>query len=251
MIYETMLTSIAKLREKFNGGISFNGSAMDKPDVRDFLAGNPIVGDFPTKKSIFTKASELGFRLTKQTEGACTAYAETYRASIENTLEHGKVIVFDAEAQWKLQIETGATRKSGDFIQNAKKQFHKNPQGFPQTEYRRMDGDYKIAKKHIILDKPINTGVYWRWLPEYRMTNYKYMSNTGLYIPGSGEIIGAHAILLTGFNGDYFEFIESEVTENKSNKNPAGVFMMHKDYFENIMSKYISFDATDIIAFEK
>jgi len=242
----SILDSIAKLKEKFNSGIQFGTGAMDEPDDRDYIAGSPLVKEFPTKKSIYTKANNLGFFMYKQSEGACTAYSETYRASIENTIEHGRAIILDAEAQWELQMQTGGKRKAGDFIQNAKKQFHKNPQGYPQTEYRRIDGDCKVAKKWLILNKPINTGVYWRWLPEYRMTNYKYMENTGLYIPGNGEVIGAHAILITGYDGEYIEFIESEITPNKSEKRPEGVFLMHQDHFESMMSKYISFDATDI-----
>lgn len=242
---ESFLNTVARLREQFDNGIAFTDKAMDLPDERDYLAGSPKIGVLPSRVDLYAKAHRIGYKPRKQTKGSCTAYSEIYRAEIENTIEHGKKIILDPELQWKYQEATGASRDRGDFIQNAKKQFHKHPQGYPQTEYRRLSGGHYDAMKWLALQRPINTGVYWRWLPDKRMSNYEWMKRTGVYIPGEGKALGAHAILYTGYENGDFKFLESELTPNLSGNNKDGEFVMSLEDYYRAMSCYISMDALD------
>jgi len=242
---ESFLTTIAKFKEQMQNDVPFNNLAMDLPDDRDWVAGVPTLRHFPTRIDLVKKAQNLGFTPRKQSKGSCTAYSEIFRAEIENTIEHGKKIILDTEAQWAWQEKSGASREKGDWIQNAKKQFQKHPQGFPQTEYRRIDGGVDLCKKWLAKQKPINTGIYWRWLSDKRMTNFRYMKETGIYIPGEGKVLGGHAIILTGFDRGVIKFLEPELTRNKSGNNQDGVFEIFEDHFEKLMSQYISFDAWD------
>lgn len=222
----------------------------DNPDPRDYHAGRApkqSVG-FPRIVSSYHQAKDFGFMIKKQSKNSCTAYSEIMRAEMVNILEHSRNIILDAELQWKFQLQTGASVDSGDWIQNAKKQFHKNPQGYYQTEYRRIyDRSLTEIKTWLVQRKQINSGLYWKWLKDKRMTNYEWMMKTGEYVPAEGESLGGHAILLTGYNDDtgMIEFIESEKTPNETKKHDDGEFHVSYENYIRLMSMYISFDAID------
>ena len=231
--------------------------AADNPDPRDFAAGLPAGSvKIPSKFSLYDKAVKIGWGLTKQSLNSCTAYSKCHGAEITNTIEHGKVVNVDKEKQWAYQEDTGGGRDRGDLIQNAEKQFHKNPQGFKQTEYRRLrsaENSVRGAKLWLLKNETIRTGIYWKWVRSERNTNSGVMMDTGFFVPGEGTVLGGHACCITGWDDKAkapdgsigaFEVVESE--KIKWEENPEGLFWVSYKYFHNMFSKYISRDTIDL-----
>lgn len=232
--------------------------AADRPDPRDVATKLPlgaINARMPRKISQKDKAKKLGWTPTKQSRNACTSYSKGHGVEIVNTIEHGKPITINKEKLWLQQELTGASRDSGDYIQNAEKQFHKNPQGFPQSEYRRLrrgENTVRGAKLWLTRGETIRTGIYWKWSSEHRMTNSRYMQETGFFTAGSGKPYGGHACDMVGFDDDKlcpdgsygaFEMLESEL-ENWGDDEPGTFWVSYAD-FSSLFSKYISRDTWD------
>lgn len=220
----------------------------DNPDPRDYVAGEAPKVRLPQKVSLYSEASKFGFKIKKQSKNSCTAYSETHRAEIENTLGNGELVTLNAEEQWAWQLQTGASKEGGDWIQNAKKQFQKHNQGYPQTEYRRIfDKNIIEIKKWLALKRPLNTGVPWYWISNLGMSNMQYMMETGIWTTGNYKLDSAHAITFTGYDDStrMFEFIESEKLQRKDKKHPDGMFHISYDELHEIMSMYMSFDCKD------
>lgn len=235
--------------------------AGDRPDPRDLDAGeiydSSRVARLPEKVSRLDEAKKLGWLPTKQSKNSCTAYSKGNGVEITNTIEHQEPVSVDKELQWSHQEENGASRDSGDLIQNAEYCFHKNPQGFPQTEYRRMrnaEDTVYGAKKWLAMGigRNIRTGIYWKWSKEHRNTNSGYMKETGFFIPGEGARLGGHATAIVGYDDNKecpdgskgaFELFEPEL-ETWGNNEPGNFWVSYED-FGSLFSKYISRDCID------
>lgn len=234
--------------------------AGDRPDPRDKSAIFPLGAipvDLPRKVSHVTTVKKIGWHPTKQSHNSCTSYSKGHGVEIVNTLEHGKPIYIDKEKQWGYQELLGASRDSGDTIQNAEYCFHENPQGFPQTEYRRMRrGENTVygAKLWLAHGDTIRTGVYWRWCPEEHNTNSGLMIKYGFFVKGSGLPTGGHAVDMVGYDEDKvnpmtgevgaFEMLESELI-NWGDNDPGTFWVSYSD-FGSLFSKYISKDTWDV-----
>ena len=228
--------------------------AADRPDPRDLDAKIPLGAltvTLPEKFSIREKAIALGWGPTKQSHNSCTAYSKCGSVERINTMEHAQPVSINAEIQWAHQEETGATRENGDFIQNAEYQFHRNPQGFPQTKYRRMRRNentvYGTKRWLVGKQEEVRTGIYWKWCAEEHKMNMKVMQDTGYFTPGQGTILGGHAVTITGWDDSRaaFEIVESELMQ--WGDNPPGVFWVRYEDFDRMFSKYISQDSIDLI----
>jgi len=232
--------------------------ASDRPDPRDLDAKVWLKGTsprIPKKKSNLEIPFQKQWKPQKQSRNSCTAYSKGFAVEIANTTEEGSPVYIDKELQWKHQEKTGASRDSGDFIQNAEKQFHDNPQGFPQTEYRRIrarEDNIENIKKWLCMGigRTIRTGISWQWVINKRMSNSTYMKKTGFFIPGDGQNLGGHATLIVGFDDDKecpdgskgaLKMFEPEL--ETWGDNPPGVFWVSYKHINNLFSKYISRDA--------
>lgn len=228
--------------------LELNGCG-DLPDPRDhnapMLAGYNV--HIPDEWNVITKAKELGYELPVQSLNSCTAYARIIHADVVNTIWNQRLVKLDAERQWSYQEETGASRDSGDLIQNAYGQYHKHPQGYPDLEYQRMrfKGDEAIRqiKLHLIKFNLVGTGVYWRNNSGKTESNYTQMLRTGWYEPMSGLPIGGHAVVIIGWGLD--GWILAEPLKKEWGDNEAGVFRCKYEYTDKLFSKYISKDARD------
>jgi len=235
------------------------GAAGDLPDPRDIhakLSSADKRVKIPKTFSLRKKAEKLNWVSARQSKNACTCYSKSNGVEITNTIEHGTPQTINPEALWALQEQTGGSREHGDFIQNAEKQFHANPQGYPQTEYgrlRRQENTVIGAKLWLLRMETIRTGLYWKWITSERTTNSSFMKRTGEFKSGVGDILGGHAFVITGWddarvNSDgtlgAFEALESE--KMKWGNNPPGVFWIKYSDFHNIFSKYVSRDTWDI-----
>jgi len=235
------------------------GEAGDLPDPRDLharLGKASYRVTVPEKFSLREKAIRFGWGLTKQSKNSCTAYSKGHGVEVTNTIEHGKAVFIDKEEQWGYQEATGGSRAHGDLIQNAEKQFHKHPQGLPQSQYRRLRRQENTvfgAKIWLLKNETIRSGIHWGWVKKIRNTNSGFMKQTGEFIPCDGQPSGGHAVCLTGWddtrvNSDgtlgAFEAVESE--KMKWGNNPLGVFWIKYSDFHNIFSKYLSRDTWDI-----
>lgn len=233
--------------------------SSDRPDPRDVEAkikGAPRV-DMPEEFYLDDKAEALGWVSKKQSKNACSAYSKGNGVEITNTVLNQKPCYIDKEVQWGHQEDTGGSREEGDFIQNAEKQFHDDPQGFPQTGYgrlRRGDNSIHGVKRWLLNNETVRTLVYWKYIPEKRMTNFELLKQSGEYIPGSGTILSGHAILYTGWDDNYecldgsrgaFRFKESE--EMQMGDNAPGKFWISYTNFDKYRSKYVSMDEWDVV----
>ena len=223
--------------------------ACDRPDPRD-LSAPKLKGTvrMPRKFSLLEKSKKLGWEIAKQSKNSCTAYSKGHGVEVINTIEHQKPICIDKERQWEYQLKTGGSIARGDSIQNAEKQFHNNPQGFPQTEYRRLRGENDTVfgiKRWLLRIETIRTGIYWKWVSGMGMTNDEYMQTTGFFIPGDGRALGGHAVFISGWDDDKeaFEVVESE--KIKWGDNEEGVFWVKYEHIHHLFSKYISRDTID------
>ncbi len=217
----------------------------DNPDPRDYIAGEAPRVNLPSRISLYDRANKFGFNILKQTKNSCTAYSEVMRAIIENTIQNEELIKIDPEMQWAYQLDSGASTETGDWIQNAKKQFQDHPQGYPQTEYRRLfNKDVYEIKKWLALLRPLNTGIKWEWMSSLKMSNMQYMQETGRYVKGDYSLKSGHACLFTGYDDStrLFEFIESEKLNRHDKKHPNGMFHISYDDIKDIMSMYMSYD---------
>ena len=231
--------------------------AADRPDPRDFSAGTPSgKAKLPKKFSLYDKAVKLGWEPTKQSKNSCTAYSKGHGVEITNTIEHQKPVGIEKELQWTYQLATGGSKEYGDYVQNAEKQFHKNPQGFKQTEYFRLRSKTNTVrgiKLWLLKNETIRTGVYWKWVPKERDTNSGVMMDTGFFSPGEGRVLGGHACLFTGWDDTMknpdgsvgaFQLLESE--KMLWGENPPGIFWVSYKDLARLFSKYISRDTIDL-----
>jgi len=218
----------------------------DNPSPRDYKISSAPKVVLHDTVDLRVRAEELGFEMTKQSFNSCTSYSRKHGAEIENTIEHGKRIVIDGELQWKFQELNGAKRSQGDFIQNAENVFQKNNQGFPQTEYRKWEGDLEGLLRWIALGKTFRTGISWKYLPNYG-TNFKKMLETGVFEAGQGKKLGGHAGIITGFDRtkEVLFFDESELELWGKGKFPKGRLVIPFKCFGEIYSQYFSFDEWD------
>jgi len=101
--------------------------AIDAPSPFEKIAPKPALGDvdMPDKFSLREKAQALGWIIPKQSKNSCTAFMRIIVAGIQNTIWNGVLAVFDGEAQWKEQENTGGNRSWGDTLQNAWSVFKK------------------------------------------------------------------------------------------------------------------------------
>lgn len=232
--------------------------AGDRPDPRDRDASELFSGVhdrvLPSKTGNLELARKAGWTPVAQSLNSCTAYSKGYAVEITNSIEDGKSVYIDKELQWSHQEKTGASRKNGDFIQNAEKQFHENPQGFHQTEFWRMRNNENTvngSRKWLVIGigSNIRTGIYWKWSSEHGMTNSTYMKKTGFFIPGDGKILGGHACTIVDYNDEIvapdgsigaFKLIEPGL-EQWGNNLPGEFWVSYK-YFNRLFSKYVSRD---------
>ena len=234
--------------------------AYDRPDPRDLDAKqHPFAGAVKISKEFYLdeKAEKLGWKAKKQSLNSCTAYSKGGSVAVTNTLEHQKPVEIDEEVLWKHQEETGADRAYGDSVQNADKQFHKFPQGFPQTEYRRLrfyEDTIRGVKVWLLKNETVRSGIYWKWVDAERNTNSGYAMKTGFLIGGNGTILGGHAMYFAGWNDKMvcpdgsvgaFKMRESELME--WGDNPKGVMWLPYNQFENMFSKYVSRDCLSVV----
>lgn len=237
-----------------------NFGAYDRPDPRDLDAEIPfgaICIATPEEFYLDEKAENLGWNAKKQSKNSCTSYSKGGSVGVTNTIEHQKPIEIDEEILWAHQEDTGASRDRGDSIQNAEKQFHNFPQGFPQTEFRRLrrtENTIRGVKLWLLGMETVRTGVYWKWSQEHHNTNSGYMMKTGFFIPADGEILGGHAMFFAGWNDNMvcpsgkkgaFKMRESELM--KWGDNQHGVCWLPYEHFDRVFSKYISRDTIDLV----
>ena len=219
--------------------------AWDEPSSDERVAGKPKnLIKLPKKTSNLKKAIALGWEIIKQSKNACSAFGRIMMSEVTNTISHQELIELDPELQWAYQEATGGSRASGDRIQNAFQQYHLHPQGFPDTDFERLDG-YTVHELKILLAQGIliGTGCYWKWVPEERATNFGLMKKTGEFVPGTGKSLGGHFIVLVDFDATGFICIESE--KMQWGDNMAGVFHVAFEHAGSLMSKYISKDCKD------
>lgn len=233
--------------------------AGDRPDPRDLDAKIPLgalVAKLPESVELDIKAEKIGWRAAKQTKNACTSYSKGGGVEVVNTMEHNEPIYIDKEVLWGHQEDSGASRDEGDFVQNAEYQFHHNPQGYPQTKYRRLrrnENTVNGVKRWLAKQETVRTGLYWKWCLEDRAMNMKVMQDTGFFVAGDGEIRGGHACFFAGYRNDKvnpttgevgaFKMRESELM--KWGDNPPGVLWVSYSDFARLFSKYVSQDAID------
>jgi len=230
--------------------------AYDRPDPRDlnaeqhFFAGVVKISD---EFYLDVKAEKLGWKAKKQTKNKCTSYSKGGSVGITNTIWHQKPVEIDEEVLWGHQEKTGGDKAWGDSVQNAEEQFHNHPQGFPQTQYRRLrrgEDTVRGIQLWLLRNETIRSGVYWKWIDEERNTNSGSMMVSGFFTVGTGKRLGGHAVYFSGWNKNMvcpdgskgaFKMRDSELI--KWGDNQPGVFWLPFSQIQNVFSKYVSRDA--------
>ncbi len=171
--------------------------AKDLPDPRDYRAGMPAVRYVPLKVDLLKKAEKFGFKILKQSQASCTAYARVHGALIENAISNQTLPKISAKKQWQWQLLTGASTDRGDWIRNAHRQYHLHPQGFPDAPYSFISEKNRVMKmiKWLARGRTLNTVITWAG------KNWFNLNKTGIYSRDfRDKPFNAHAICLVGYN---------------------------------------------------
>lgn len=227
-----------------------SSSVYDVPDPRDYHAPeiNPINANLPDEFSLLEKIDPLKWEAIKQSWNTCSSYSKKYQNEICNTIWNEILCEIDGEELWGHQEYSGAVRQNGDTLQNSQKQFHKNPQGFPQYEFFRLrwTGHKLVEQMKLWVYarfQPIQTGGKWRYLNG--KNNYSEGKKTGEWFPFlGGKTIGAHAWNVIGWTKTHWIIIESELDQWGDHK-IKGVFLVDMVNTERMFSKYVFRDAID------
>ena len=255
MLKKTLIRLVAKaliyIRTWWEKNECAGASAYDIPDIRDYSAPeiNPPKAKMPVNFSLLKKMIKYKWKADKQKDSECTAFSKIYQAEGVNSIWNDKLVKLDPWRQWHNQEQTGAKQGQGDSIQNSQEQYRKDPQGYPIYKYFRLmySGDELIRQMKLWIYShycPIQTGVKWRRFANGK-DNYYNTKKTGVYEPFvGGKVIGAHAVVITGWKGNFWEIKESLLNQWEEHTE-LGVFYVHMDNTRHLFSKYVVKDARD------
>ncbi len=223
----------------------FRGECTDIPDPRDYLAGFPKSDLLPESVNHLEKAEMLGAIFIPQSKNSCTSYSRGNAVKIQNTINNGIVAEYNSETLWNAQVEAGhADGSYGATLQSALEGHRKNPQGYPDGAYGRvqpsrdsLETKIEKAKAWLARGRVLYTGVYWTG------NTWNNLKSTGIYKKDSGDYKGAHAILIIGYNENGFIAFEPLLYEFGGGD--KGVFTIPFNEIESLMSIYVISDLKD------
>lgn len=230
---------------------------IDAPGVRDFRVGAPRKRiDLPVATKNWYHS---GREMTDQGQTMqCSAYGgETCKGTMDS-IEAGRPIYHDPEQLWEKQMETGASEKYGDTIQNMLKNMHKhgfvtNGHRYTISEYRRFQGDTRGLMLWLALGHLVVTGVHVRKDAQYgtNFTRWEFSKDGTLNI-SSGQKIGGHLMAILDYetrdDGVWFFLANTYgVDAGKLTGIHSGGAWIHESEIGDTMSKYVIFDTIDAI----
>jgi len=221
--------------------------AIDVTDVRDYVAGFARIDLLPPVVDHLLKSTNKGLIFKEQGINRCTAFARGYASMIANTINNDSVAYFDSDKLWDLQVAAGDADPSyGATLQSALREYHENPQGYPDAPYSRvrpsrndLGTEIMIAKSWLARGRILYSGVRWTSL------TWRGLVNTGIYRWISGKGTGAHALIFVGYDDERKAFKLFEPMLLTYGENQRGVIWLPYSEFGKIMSVTVLHDLKD------
>jgi hypothetical protein len=181
----------------------YTGGVVDDPQSTDYVASAPNV-KIKDAVDLYDRSKKLGFKVLNQkadkfTYNACTAFATTMANQLNNCTLDGLYKEIDPVLQWQRQLDAGASLEHGDRQQNAVNVFKLFPQEAPITEWVTIEQDEQEVMKWLSLGYSLQTMIYWKKLSNGQ-SNYSQMLRTGYYEYEPLKTLGAHEIVIKGYN---------------------------------------------------
>ena len=208
--------------------------AIDAPDERDYIA-EQILGkdDVPLPESVLLDLKEGN----QGKSVMCTCFSAYHAAQAVNEVEHNKELNPLFDKGWELQGRFGTRVKEGDYIQTALKSIVKNG-------LHTSDGIYKIDGYARIMKTEIN---YWLskgfavvTSTPVTKTNYKKAKHEGVWGGNDGDVIGGHAVCITGYK-PFYKIVSNSYGDTWG-KFEDGTFLIKNEDTKWIGTCYVLFD---------
>jgi len=212
--------------------------ASDKPDVRDFLAGN-VLKDVSTE----IRSVDLKKNWKAQDQGsvpACTCFGSLVACSLMNTMEHEELIYLDPLRLWEKMLELGLASEKGATLQNALKTLLKyNINEYPIEGYAKVAKDFDSFAIELNNKRPIFTGMI------VTNINWDIAKRTG-YLTNVGKQTWGHAFFISGCDVDTRELIATNSWDETWGAFGDGTFRIKEEEIENLFTSYIIYDKKDM-----